>query len=184
MTPRWNEPATKESQMTGSAHRPLVNAPPNHPSPKRLEHELASARRWRCKVSLRLRRATPAPHHACMHAWAPVRRATRPRPRDHVRRGADPRCLIRTIDHTCFRASFVDVDERFHLIFVFRCDDDTTTGGPCGYAPSPHPHPSTPHEAAAATPHATQDTRDTGAARALAQRTHTPRDHTHTRATH
>ena len=56
--------------MTGSAHRPLVNAPPNHPSPKRLEHELASARRWRCKVSLRLRRATPAPHHACMHAWA------------------------------------------------------------------------------------------------------------------
>ena len=70
--------------MTGSAHRPLVNAPPNHPSPKRLEHELASARRWRCKVSLRLRRATPAPHHACMHAWAPVRRATHPRPRDHM----------------------------------------------------------------------------------------------------
>ena len=184
MTPRWNEPATKESQMTGSAHRPLVNAPPNHPSPKRLEHELASARRWRCKVSLRLRRATPAPHHACMHAWAPVRRATRPRPRDHVRRGADPRCLIRTIDHTCFRASFVDVDERFHLIFVFRCDE--TTLRQAAHADMPHPPiPIHLHPMRQPPPRRTRRrTRATQARRALWRRGHTHREITHTRATH
>ena len=85
----------------------LGNAPPNRPSPKRLEHGLFSARRRRCKVSLVLvpRHIMPEPgatrpaprHHSCTH-HSPESRATA------KGKAFDPRGLIRTIDHTCFRA--------------------------------------------------------------------------------
>ena len=55
----------------------LGNAPPNRPSPKRLEHGLASARRRRCKVSLVL-----VPRHIMPEPGATLVRR-RPAPRHH-----------------------------------------------------------------------------------------------------
>ena len=86
----------------------LGNAPPNRSSPKRLEHGLTSARRRRCKVSLVL-----VPRHIMPEPGATlVRRARPPDTTNHSPesratakgKAFDPRGLIRTIDHTCFRA--------------------------------------------------------------------------------